>query len=331
MAKARKSLILLTNLCLAVGLFLASAQAQAAPRCDWVWADESVIPWNQNLGAKIANGDWFGSEEFYRVFQKDSEKTRKLIAKWYSYIAPELLKAFEALPEEYHLLLIDPSIATRAADFVRFAGERLHANPQIPPREMRRLFADSLGTSKVYRGLLLSPAEAEAIRTGGMLARALDRDDVEFRLKIEFDGDRRSPSVPDEIRQGFVGEVNSRLAGRFLNQSMLLSTSKWIEVTSAAAWSPKGKELQPEKKFYLFEIEVPEFRLLRLQGPFHRLNAGLGSWRYFETRQFGSNENFRRSVEDPDFEIFIFGAVPPSQIKAMHAYDQRPPLWWPAN
>ncbi|HAR42764.1 MAG TPA: hypothetical protein DCS07_09090 [Bdellovibrionales bacterium] len=262
-------------------------------------------------------------------FEANPELVPALARHWYeSEALPQSVypKVVSAVGKKRAHLMLDPRIVCRIDQFLAWSTTFLKTHPEATANELRSSFAASLGQTKVFRGMRLGSAvEAAQLKSQGILASGLRTQNEQYlrnKMKLELD-----PSIIDHKKKqdhllGFGTDLRNRQINRGLDHSMLISTSDWIEIAASVGYHhPQAVKMSPAGRLYLFEIDIPEFELVRKAGPLssgHAYRKGSGSY------QIGN-----KSIEYDEFKVesFIPYEIRPEWISNVHHYQDAPPKW----
>ncbi|MEZ4815577.1 MAG: hypothetical protein R3A80_10290 [Bdellovibrionota bacterium] len=289
--------------------------------------DPNGIP-RRKLADILAQRDTspFQNPEIYEYFANNTQELSTTLNRWYAdqkkHHPKEVAAVFDnfeiartVLPSRLLSLFIDPGIAARSPEFLKFAQEEYRKNPSISSLEMRNLFSNNLGKAHVYRALLLSPNEAIKIKENGMnsTANAVKvRSDIYFHL---FSPSPHTAAIPQDSPHAAIYKRNGRV--NVSGGSILMSHSLYPEVAASVAYHSNPQAHEDAKKLYLFELEIPQLDLIYETGLLSKDSENENI-----TFQVG---DIRYAASDPGIEIFSWTQMPPSQILGYKEITDTPP------
>lgn len=281
------------------------------------------------LADVTVSGNIFRNPAFWSFFAAHHDLAHQLLeGPWLRSLPLERQKILDAASSvgDHFILFLDLGIAVRAAEFRAFAQARLATEPEISSFDLREAFAASLPKATVWRGVLLTPAEAVVVRAEGIKASGFYAEQG-LRNSV-FAGEYLGRSTFANHPLSSYDDLNRRLGGQ-TRTSVYASYSRWIEVTYAGAWLPAVQGGGPLRhgtgmRFYLFKVEVSELDLIRPNGMLFPLIQNKVNQVYKTLGLDG--QPWEKSFGDPEFEMFI-QFVKPEEILEMRAYEQMPPKW----
>ena len=260
---------------------------------------------------------------------RDAHNTQRLLARWYPQHAEKILALLKVLPQEHSGLLLHPGIAARFTEFEKFAKDFVKKSPKADAWELKEAFSKSLGTRKVYRGLMLTSSEAQSIAQNGLEARGLmDKNKAVDALTDAFNPDDKS-SATDSFRP--VGALWARtrpkvaekdtLAEDVLANSIAQSVTEYpLVADSAASYAPSTQDgSQAGKSLYRITLELPELDIIKSTGLFKDTVKESRRPFILEGKDYGS------LAENPGLEQFVFFNVGPTAIEKVERIDTKPP------
>lgn len=282
--------------------------------------DETRRQRKEFAGNVQAEGNMFASPKLVEFLSRDLSNTRRLLTRWYSTDGAAIMKQVEGnLGEKFLPLLAEPGLVMRWKEFIPFAQGFLVKSPQATPWQVREAFSAKLGKRKIYRGMVLTEEEAKGMQQNGIWAPGMkDASDRQTRIVRTLNPDeggaqRSEISSPSN-------EIASRLSDYRDERSGYLSVSSYDTVAKSVGYHTSGKTGDPTRKLFLFEIELPEIDLVRVEGVFgflgehHRAPLTIGT------------ETFLRS-QDTTVEMFVPYHIAPGQIVSVKQEDAKPPEW----
>ena len=260
----------------------------------------------------------FSGRQYYSYFEQKPEELLALLQRWYPNHYKRIVQKIEkSIGAKYLPLLTDPALANHTNQLVKFASSYLENRPGLAPEELRAAYLLSPSTKKVkiYRGMMLTADQVESMRKNGILARALMTADSREKLDHYFDSMIRNERFGGE---GPLKELDSKFKTGY-KEPFYISASHYEPVArSVGYWSSGQKN---HGNLYVFEMEIPEPLILRLNGIFNRrlpmMNAG---------EQFTVGE-FKLQETDKGIEVFIPFFIPPEYIKNVVMHKNEPPVF----
>ena len=271
---------------------------------------------------------WF-DPQFAAYLEAHPDEVVPLARAWYaSEMFPQMIypRFVQVVGKKRAHLMLDPRILCRTDDFLKWSGEYLKAHPQASGIELRAQFAKTLGTSKVFRGMRLQSAdEAMQLKRDGIQSAGLKFQNKSFmkeKLLFEIDPKSASPQAKRTFASGFGTEMLNRPMNKDLDKSILVSVSDWMELAASVGYHHgQAEKLAPNGKLFLFEMDIPEFELIRQAGPLDKAGA------FRKGRGFYQIGNQRIDYDPYKIEAFIPYQVRPEWIRTVHSYNEPPPRW----
>lgn len=266
---------------------------------------------------KTSAGRLFDHPEFYQFFKDKPQSLARTISRWYGsefygLWAPRF--KFENL--DASVLLLDPGIVDRAAEFVRFSEYYVSTHSNLNVFELRQAFREYLGSRSFYRVLSLTRDEVNDILQNGMSSVGIHR-----KTTSPFEWLERSSAGPLE-------DIQSRLRENDGTRGLTISVSEFREVALAAAFTHFNPH-DLERSFYVFKIRIPEINLVRENQRMFSLPKALST-------EFKKNpselvvvspdgEGYTIPRHEGGLESFIFNHISADEImSAMKHEDLRP-------
>jgi hypothetical protein len=225
---------------------------------------------------KIANAKKspLKNPEYYSFLDKHLDDTRALVTRWYGPKADVMLRWVEkALGQRFIPLLTDPGLANHFDRFQAFAPRFLSKKPRASLLELRQAFSDSLGKTKVFRGMVLSAPEFRTVKKDGISSRLFltqERSKAfsEYMTPLSFEDDAIYPRSPMEAIEKKYSSYNPGQEAVQVN----ISTTAYPEIAETIGYhggAHDWEEMHKQKKsMYVFELEMPELDLVRNRGLF---------------------------------------------------------------
>ncbi|OFZ21012.1 MAG: hypothetical protein A2X94_06670 [Bdellovibrionales bacterium GWB1_55_8] len=265
---------------------------------------------------------------FGSYLESHPEEVTNLARSWYgSEMFPQMIypRFREVLGERRAHLMLDPRILCRTDSFLSWSKEHLAKNPNASAEQLRQAFAATPNLrkkSKVFRGMRLNDeAYAFRLKEQGIKSAGLAFQDEAFlREKMLLEIKHKGTTEQRHVL-GFGSDLFNRQLNRNLDQSILVSVSDWMELAASVGYHhEQAVKVAPGGKLYLFEIDIPEFEVIRQSGPLLRMSHSKG---------MGSYQVGEKSIEFDLFKIeaFIPYEVKPEWITAVHPYRDPPPRW----
>ena len=208
----------------------------------------------QNSLGDLVTKNYFHDARFYDSLLMKPKYAKQLIQKWYGVrFARKFIPLLSQGKRGDWALLADPAIASRAHEFLRFREAQLNAKPGLTTLELRQAFAKYLGQAHVYRAMVLTDAEAAAIKKNGLPAPGV-------WSKTGNPGDWL---VPDS--HGPMADLTNRVTKNDGKTGFAISVTEHIPVAMAAS-APSLEGAAAGKDIYLFTLEIPEIDLVRETG-----------------------------------------------------------------
>jgi hypothetical protein len=267
-----------------------------------------------------AGGSVYDNPSYYDYLSGDPDDTRALISRWYRGDLAD--RVSQRLGDRFVPILADPGVANRAGALIDFASSWLPSNPDADVWQLRQAFSDFLGTETVYRGMVLTEAQARAMIASGIRAPGFQVPArAERSISESIQSDHRYDHV--DYPRSPTAEIHARLTD-FYDQGarMTMSVSRYSEIAASAGYHSSGHAGERGRQLYLFEIELPVLSLIeqtnlfgneRHEGPEILLRVG---------DEFTASE-----TGDLGVEMFVPHRIPPDAIRNVTRYDQEPPAW----
>jgi hypothetical protein len=298
-----------------------------------VKTQKDLLPWVKDLIESIKNQGipMFENPEFYSYFSGRESLALKIADHWdwdmLSMVKEEGVKNFADLVKKrlglkYVPLILDPGIASRLHRFLGFSKDYLAKHPDSTAWDLREAFKAALEIDKprkvLYRGLSLTESELQNILKNGMLAHNLrNLDEVAEKNVIHDQFSETLVLRMEKTPWGAMAEVSSpagqgplmELRDHILHggQSNFLSLSAHTEVSASVA----SMGLTPEKKIYMFEIDLPEISVIRDDDQHYMLYSITG----FEV------DKKVYTIKD-DVEVFAANVIGPSAIMKWYPWTK---------
>lgn len=211
----------------------------------------------------------FDNPKFYDYLTKNLDETKHLIDRWYGENSEKLILEFNKLGLEQKniVLLADPGIASRMDKLAEFVDLNKHNHSIIgTPSDLRKAFSNWLGTTKIYRGMVLSDNDMKQISQNGLFAHGLVNKDSGKRAIMKLIAPEQRYSLMTE--NNFLEEIQTRISGYSYGDGMIMSASKYEDVAKSVGYHSSGrcdKGVEP----YLFSMEVPTISTLYPKGLFN--------------------------------------------------------------
>jgi hypothetical protein len=287
------------------------------------------------LGDEIARAKvLFDNEHLYSFFAENPDLTYHLLRRWYpDNIADELIASANLNPQ-FMPLLLDPGISNRLQHFCDFAKSYLKHNANSSAWELRRAFSDHLGTSTVYRGMMITDEELDNITKGNMLAHGFchEPENLPLRLSVyldpfikDYSGRVDKPSYPTGPYDNFTNQLTGFFGNDLeLRYSYLMSVSVYRDVAASVAYHEYMRTHgQGDRQLRIFKLELPNLSLLRQENLFPTpaptdvvksiLTIGEG----FQTDE----------LTDKGVELLILNGLSQKNILEIEKYEGIPPEW----
>jgi hypothetical protein len=274
------------------------------------------------VGTLLADGGAvYDHPAYYDFLSRDPADTRALLARWYPFSRELVERVTVSLGERYTPILADPGVANRADQLIDFAPAYLAANPDAGVWQLRQAFSDHLGRETVYRGMVLTEAQARAMTAGGIDAPGFQSPERAARSVSE--------SIQSDTHHDFVdyprsptAEIQARLTDFYDHGArMTMSVSRYREIAESAGYHASGRAGQPGTSLYLFEIELPRLSLIEQTNLFANERAS-------EDVFIAVGDEFAASEGgDLGVEMFVSHRIPPDAIRGATRYDHPPPAW----
>jgi hypothetical protein len=267
----------------------------------------------------------FDNANFYVYFEQNLAESKRLLRRWYPDVALELIDAvMRGLGERFVPLLLEPGIANRSHELIRFGSDILAVNPDVSVWELRRQFSNHLGRRRIFRSMVLTEAERESIESRGILAPGLlDSRKAETALADIFAIRPTAQNV--NYATDPYSEILSRLtvsASADPAMRLYISVSEYRSVAASIGYYDSGKVGEVGRHLYLFEVEVPEISIIRMNGLFQRESPYGGTVELLIGKDFRTNE-----TKDLGVEMFMPFKIDRTDIKSVWKLAEPPPRW----
>jgi len=273
----------------------------------------------------VAEGNVLENEKYYRYFQKNIDRMKKLfIRSYHREKGPqikEMMQKIEAeLGTEYLALLADPGIAQNFEKFLTFSLNLKQKTQTLPDViTLRQLFSEKLGTQTIYRGMMLTEEEVASIPKIGILSQGfLKKERAIHVVQDGLDPDERYHYV-DHARN-FYGEIMKRLTDWGKKESSLtISVSGYEPVARSVGYHDSEQLENPHKRMYVLECDVPVISLIRMENIFDYERKPMTR---LKIDTFEVNEE-----TDLQVEMFVPYLIPKEQIKSIEPINKIPVKW----
>jgi hypothetical protein len=243
--------------------------------------------------------DWLGEHP---------REARALIERWYGKdFAADHVGRLDALGPTAWPLLAHPGIASRAGEFARFAAAHLEEHPDATSRTLRQAFSDYLGEVKLFRGMVLEPRRAGALREEGLLSPGARS------------GERGIGPWLARGRCGPIQEIAAKVLEDDEDQGAVISTSLFREVAEAAGSYRLGRKAG--QRPYLLTLEVPLLSTVWEDGAIGRMSTAA---ELSAARDAGpvlnisiGDDNYHCDWASGGVEVSLFHFVPASALVAV--------------
>jgi hypothetical protein len=214
----------------------------------------------------------------------------------------KLSPLLEKLGPEYRALFLDPGIVSHGDELAGFLAKN-SGHAWKDPWELRRAFSDALGTKTMFRGMALTAAEAEKLRTGGLAAGYLRQE--------RFEGFVRNLGTPYEA------QLKRHVSGN-TTQSMFQSVTSYKEVAAAVGKRRLESVSAPKDgALYVFRLEVPKLDLVEFSSDGYRPSTTYGGsfGKPIFSVRFGDRTVADKIAGGSELESFVFYGLQPGEIK----------------
>lgn len=290
-----------------IGKHQSKSELKINPESTQVLKANDRLELYQRLGTLL--GDQYEGYALRRMGQKGIE---------YVEVLTQMQKVYSKyIDGDLRSLIVDPGLATRFEDLVRFLNRRLNeinlnnSDVKISPWALRKEFSDLLGKKTMYRALALSEDELAHIMQNGLESIFL-RSGESSRIDDYFGGS--NPFVnPLQLL------IDFRTSGPQLESDPFLSISSDPQVAIAATipYFKRRKIRRDSVKIYLFEIQMPELDMFRRsESPDALLKFGDPPNQDIKFVLEDSRTKEKRSISrnDAGFEVFVDLKISKSEI-----------------
>jgi hypothetical protein len=289
----------------------------------------------------LSRAAFFAAPELHAWLQQHPDSTRSLIRRWYVKSNPDSMigQVESRLGPQYVGLLLEPGLAARLSEFLSYAEGYLQQSPYAEPAALRDAFSKHLGTTTLYRGLVLTGDEAATVGSRGLKPPGmLDPAVAEETLNSYFDPYMRarqsgSSDFSDALATSPVSDVSLRRAFGACASSLSMSSSVYEPVAeSIGFWSsPRVLEALDSTKtrvdpaarsgLYVVQMDVPVISTVT-DAELFSTDLQLGG----ETEvRFGDDLVIPERA--PGLEVFVTEPVPAAALKIDGPLAEAPPRW----
>ena len=273
--------------------------------------------------------DIYGNEKLYNYLGNNLEKVKEKLSIWY--YSGELGRSknnFELVSKlvgkQYTVLLVDPGIMSRAEDFIVFAKNYVELNGQVRPIILRKAYAKHLGTTQLYRGLMLTSDEAEYISKHGILAPGMrDKTVAIGKISNIIEEENQLGSPLNELKERLYQKDENALK----STNLYMSTSRYkdIAASAAAAHSPTLNEKM--KSLYVYKIEIPRISTLEVNKDtlFSSFKPSIGHGQLDAWIKAGRTMTVLN--RDMGVEVIVPFHIQKDMIKQQNHYVNIPPIY----
>lgn len=270
----------------------------------------------------------FSNNKLYEYYSKHLDEATQLLKKWYGPDAQNLLESTNReLGLDFTPLLIDPGIANRLAEFIKFVQPNLDLRFKSL-MEIRQAFSKYLGETTVFRGMALIPEELDSIKKRGILGSIMLHEEAakqQFTRVLCPYKKHTKGRVPDS----WMDEIHVKRDGQgfrfpgicFVGNSPVISVSAHPELASSIGFYDSHRTEEDDTDFFLFTINLPEISYINPTGLF------------FDAIKDAPEEmrvvvgDFNIAYNNPEVESFVFYNINPENIQRIDKITKSPPKW----
>lgn len=235
----------------------------------------------------------FDNPAWFDLMTKNPNITKGLLKDWYT---TGKWPSWEEITADFDTRdlpsLLDPGIASYLEEFRTFSKETRKLNPNMSGLDLKKTFVDQSKTRRIYRALALNETQAKKIQMNGIQNQSNNR---MAQLSEMF--------IMNENRTG-LSPKNIIFGKTFGSDTLALSVSPYPEIAQNVAkeYAKNGDSV------YLFELEVPQARLVEFQ----KIPIGGIGRRFRGIRGYQIGEQI---VSVDSVESFIFETIPAAWIR----------------
>jgi len=210
----------------------------------------------------LKSGRLFDNVDIYNLLSKKPEYTKTLLRRWYiDPIIDQMIAQIETqFGEKFVSILVDPGIVYNFDSFMNYASKIISKDSAISVFELRQRYSNFLGHRRIFRSMMLTPAEAERLKTNGIWTpAAFEPRNFHNTLHNYFLSAPTKDLLPVDPQENF----NLRSTGFGSKSSLWISASEHPNVAISVGYHATSSNRSPDQKIYLFELEVPELSIIR--------------------------------------------------------------------
>ena len=254
----------------------------------------------------------FENPKFYEFFDANksamTEKIKEMYNRnpWGSDKGRDIISEFIQNVSDKHIaLLCDPGIVSRTEELYSFVKNLPVDINKLSSLELRKMFSDSLGTQKYYRGMTLTEEQVETIKKEGIKSINFVGENREQIFESLFLG------KSDYEYTSFKRFMDKKVSGINRNNPMISVTQ--IEKIAQKVTSRYSRPKNIDQKIYIFELEIPKINTVEPIKDFEIYYPG-----------FGFYDKSGKKIPTEQVESFVPFVINSSCIKSIKTFTPEP-------
>lgn len=254
----------------------------------------------------------FENPKFYDFFEENKSTMVKQIgtlynrSPWGDDKGRNIISEFtENISDKHLALLCDPGIVSRIDKLYEFVKKLPVDINKITTLELRKMFSDSLGTKKYYRGMTLTQEQIESIKKNGIKSINFSDDNRESIFKSLFLGTK------DFKYTSFRNFMRDKISGENRDNPMISITQ--LESIAQKVPEKYSRPKNSNQKIYIFELEIPQINVVEPIKEFDMSYPG-----------FGFYDRNGNKIPKEKVESFVPFFINSNCIKSIKTYTPQP-------